>query len=130
MRYILLLVFSIEAPQNSFIITEKLAQNKQPVLNFMQQIHYQWSNLMRKNCYSDSFTIRNHSTHKTNALPKTRSTYFGNSSPVSSSPNTPCRNTVSNMPAVWYLNEKALSLGKKPICRLNIMDILIEENRL
>ena len=50
--------------------------------------------------------------------------YLGDSSPVSSSPRTPCLNTVSNMPAVWYLNANALSDGKKPICKLIVMDTL------
>lgn len=46
---------------------------------------------------------------------------LGDSSPVSSSPRTPCLNVVSNIPAVWYLSENALSLGKNPICRLLMM---------
>ena len=50
-------------------------------------------------------------------------THLGDSSPLSSSPRTPCLNTVSNMPAVWYLKANALSLEKKPICRLIITDI-------
>ncbi|RDX90297.1 hypothetical protein CR513_27867, partial [Mucuna pruriens] len=50
--------------------------------------------------------------------------YLGDSSPVSSSPRTPCLNTVSNMPAVWYLSANALSDGKKPICKLIVMDIV------
>lgn len=52
-----------------------------------------------------------------------KATYFGDSSPVSSSPRTPCLNTVSNMPADWYLSANALSFGKKPSCRLMVMDI-------
>lgn len=52
-----------------------------------------------------------------------RTTHFGESSPVSSSPRTPCLSTVSSMPAVWYLRENAFSLGKNPICRLITMDI-------
>lgn len=43
---------------------------------------------------------------------------------MSSSPRTPCRNKVSNIPAVWYLNANAFSDGKKPICKLIVVDIL------
>lgn len=50
--------------------------------------------------------------------------YLGDSSPVSSSPRTPCLNTVSNMPAVWYLSANARSDGKKPICKLIVMGIV------
>lgn len=46
--------------------------------------------------------------------------HLGDSSPMSSSPSTPARNTVSSIPAVWYLREKAFSVGKNPICRLII----------
>ena len=45
--------------------------------------------------------------------------YLGDSSPVSSSPSTPTRRTVSSIPAVWYLRANAFSSGKNPICTLN-----------
>jgi hypothetical protein len=44
--------------------------------------------------------------------------YLGDSSPVSSSPSTPTRRTVSSIPAVWYLRANAFSSGKNPICTL------------
>jgi hypothetical protein len=59
-----------------------------------------------------SFTMQH--THIT----ATDITHLGESSPVSSSPSTPTRRTVSSIPAVWYLNANAFSSGKNPICKL------------
>lgn len=56
-------------------------------------------------------------------------THLGDSSPMSSSPKTPCLNTASNMPAVWYLRANALSLGKKPICRLTTIKYSTDNRR-
>ena len=67
---------------------------------------------------------RNQSNSASWSIVEKEAFYLGDSSPVSSSPRTPCLNTVSNMPAVWYLSANAFSDGKKPICKLIVMDIV------